>query len=360
MIDETNNNSFTIYELLKLIKSFVLFSLKKYVVLACTIVFGFALGLGYYFVQAPKYIGDASFVLQEKSSSSLGSFAGLASQLGLDITGANSGGSLFAGENILEILLSKKMVYKALLSDVKDNNNNTVKLIDDYLITSKMKNRWKGKEGLENINFIKVSDADSVSPMQDSVLQLVYKYVVKNMLVERTSKKTTVINVKINSKSRTFSKNYPIKLINEAAIFYINVKTTLIRKNVEKLEKRTDSILSLLNTKSYQSADLKVTDYNPGFKTATIPSELAGRDKVVLTTLYGEAIKNLEIAKITLLQETPIIQIIDVPGKTIFDNKSRKLYCVTVGVFTCAFFSFMYLLFSFLKNQQAFKRSSFN
>lgn len=352
---QANESSLTYWDILIFLKSFFLFCIRKYFIILIIIIIGFAFGFGYYFMQQPKYIGEASFVLQEKSSSSLSSFAGLASQLGLDITGANSGGSLFAGENILEILVSKKMVYKALLSTVKNDANENIKLIDEYLESSKIKKKWQGKKGLQDINFNSISDVDSVSLLQDSVLQLVYKAVVKNMLVERTSKKTTVISVKVSSKSKLFSKNYPIKLVNEAAIFYVNVKTTLIRRNVEKLEKRTDSILSLLNVKSYQSADLKLTDYNPGFKTTIIPSELAGRDKVVLTTLYGEAVKNLEIAKITLLQETPIIQIIDIPGKTLFDNKSRKLFCVIIGSIFSFFFGFLYLLYQFLKNRNHLK-----
>ncbi len=46
---------------------------------------------------------------------------------------------------------------------------------------------------------------------------------------------------------------------------------------------------------------------------ASIGSELAMRDKTVLQTMYGEVVKNLEISKIAMAQETPIIQIVDMP-----------------------------------------------
>ena len=52
---------------------------------------------------------------------------------------------------------------------------------------------------------------------------------------------------------------------------------------------------------------------NPADVNAPVVSEISQRDKVVLSTTYMELMKNLEAAKLALLQETPTIQITDSP-----------------------------------------------
>ena len=78
---------------------------------------GSLLGLGYAFTQKPIYKAEFSFVLEdEKSGGGLGGALGLASQFGLDLGGG--GGGIFAGDNLLELMKSRSMVQKALLSPI--------------------------------------------------------------------------------------------------------------------------------------------------------------------------------------------------------------------------------------------------
>jgi hypothetical protein len=88
---------------------------------------------------------------------------------------------------------------------------------------------------------------------------MVYKLVSKNLSVERTNKKTTIIRVTLKEKDVLLAKVFTDRLVTVAAAFYIQVKTTLLRKNVERLEKRADSILSLLNKKSYETNLILIT-----------------------------------------------------------------------------------------------------
>ena len=52
---------------------------------------------------------------------------------------------------------------------------------------------------------------------------------------------------------------------------------------------------------------------NPAFATAGVDLEISNRDKVMLSTIYGEVVKNLEISKTALIQETPTVQLVDQP-----------------------------------------------
>src|SRR5690606_40670425 len=63
---------------------------------------------------------------------------------------------------------------------------------------------------------------------------------------------------------------------------------------------------------------------------ATVDVELAMRDKQLLQGIYIEVMKNLEVSKLSLLKETPLIQIIDRPilplrKESPGDRKSTRL-----------------------------------
>ena len=62
-----------------------------------------ALALGYHFLQKPSFTAEATFILEEKSSSMGGGLSGLASQIGVDLGGLTGSSGLFAGDNILDM-----------------------------------------------------------------------------------------------------------------------------------------------------------------------------------------------------------------------------------------------------------------
>jgi hypothetical protein len=54
-------------------------------------------------------------------------------------------------------------------------------------------------------------------------------------------------------------------------------------------------------------------DINPLYTTETTSDavETTTRDKSMLTTIFASAVQNLELAKFTLSQETPVILVVD-------------------------------------------------
>ena len=63
------------------------------------------------------------------------------------------------------------------------------------------------------------------------------------------------------------------------------------------------------------------------------------REVEVLSTMYLEIIKNLEISKITLLNQTPIINIIDTPILPLKKEESSLIIFSILGLFFGLFFS---------------------
>jgi len=105
-------------------------------------------------------------------------------------------------------------------------------------------------------------------------------------------------------------------IIKIATDFYVNAKVGRLRNNIERLEKRTDSISNLLNQQTYSATEdaRLLLNVNPADINAPVYSEISQRDKMVLTTIYAELMKNLEVSKAALIQETPTVQIVDQTG----------------------------------------------
>ncbi len=298
---------------------------------------GALLGAGYYFIQKPKYIATTTFILEEKSG--MGGLAGLASQFGFNVGGLGSGGNLFAGDNILNILESKTVLYKVLLSPAAENPaTRGLTLADLYLDFSGKKRKWKNKARLANINYSNIGT--DLTPLQDSVLAVAYEDITKKYLVtERTSKQGSIIKVQVTASNSLFSRLMVERIVSEAANLYLDIKTGNAEANVRQMQRRSDSLLYLLNRKSYTAAATQAVDINPALKTAVVPGEIATRDKTVLATLYAEVTKNLEASKLLLSQQTPVIQLLDMPGKLLDDHvKSLPFLAVVFGAIAVMIF----------------------
>jgi uncharacterized protein involved in exopolysaccharide biosynthesis len=64
----------------------------------------------------------------------------------------------------------------------------------------------------------------------------------------------------------------------------------------------------------------------------------------MLATIFGEVVKNLELAKFTLSQETPVIQIVDKSYLPLKKEQESKLKGLLLGGFLGAFITIVVLL----------------
>lgn len=281
-----------------------------------------------YHSQKPDYRAVTTFILEEKSTPG-GGLAGLASQFGFDI-GNLGGGSIFTGDNILDILRSKKIINEVLLTRL-DSGKNAQTLADLFLDFKGWKKKWRSKAELKDINFTNVQNLETLSLKQDSVLNEIHSFIIKHALsTDRLNKKGSIISVQITATNSVFARLMTERMVSAAANLYLDIKTGTAQANISKLQRRSDSLLVLLNQKSYVAAANQPLDINPGIKSAVVPLEIVSRDKTVLATLYAEVTKNLEASKLILSQQTPVIQILDRPGQLLNDNKRSLTYMLVV------------------------------
>jgi hypothetical protein len=145
------------------------------------------------------------------------------------------------------------------------------------------------------------------------------------------------------------AKTYCDRILEAAVKRYMAVKTKRQKSTVDNLQSRADSIMALLNRKTATSAAIQSSsaamDINPLYKAGTaVAVETSTRDKTILVTMFGEITKNLELAKFTLSQETPVIQVVDASGMPLKKEKSSRLKTGLTVAFVFGFLMALYFI----------------
>lgn len=291
-------------------------------------IIGGAIGFVYAWIQPITYTAKTTFVVEDaKSGPSLGGLASLAGQFGVDI-GGGAGGNFFSGENILLYFKSESLSREVLLSPLIDSIN--MSLADRYIDVHKLKDKWAGDKKIGLVEF--KPGLGNYGRIKDSLLHgiIVNKILKEQVDISKVDKKAGFLQLKVTMEDEVLAKTYCTKLLEIAVKRYVTLKTERQQKTVNRLQSRADSINSLLSRKTSTSASLQTAaatmDVNPLFRTnATVATETASRDKAMLATVYSEVVKNLELAKFTLSQETPVIQEVDNDFYPLQKNKYSKL-----------------------------------
>jgi len=243
-----NSDEISLKELILKIQEWWRYFLSRWLIILIAILIGGAIGLTYSFLKKPVYKAELSFALQDEKSGSggLSSALGLASQFGIDL-GSDAGGE-FSGDNLLELMKSRLIVEKTLLTDVPIHGK-TETLAELYISFNNLHKNWEGKPGLENIHFLPDSDRSKFTLKQDSILGVFHKNLVKdNLTVDKVDKKLSIISISVSSTNELFSKYFTEVLERVVSDFYIETKTKKAAKNVSILQRQTDSVRQALNS----------------------------------------------------------------------------------------------------------------
>ena len=335
---ETQNDEISLKELIQKAGEWFAFFKSKWKIILLAGIIGGLLGLGYSFTKKTIYTAKLSFVLEEKGGSSGGGLASLAAQFGLG--GGGDGGGVFSGGNMIELLKSRFLIEKTLLSTVTINGKSDL-LINRYIQFNKLDKAWAKKINLANLKFTS-ADRKKFTLQQDSVLGMISGGIIKNnVAIAQQDKKLSIINISVASTDEVFAKIFSEKLIETVTDFYIETKTKKSRGNVMLLQNRADSVQRELNSALYGRAQFG--DQNMGLirQQAAVPKLKQEMKVQMLGTLYGELVKNLEFAKLTLMREEPLVQIIDQPILPLPKARLGKLKAIVTGGMLLGFLSLL-------------------
>lgn len=335
-MDKSNNinesDEISLKELILKLRSAFTYLKSKWLIVLCYSVLGGLLGLCYTLYKKPVYVATSTFVLEDSKGGGIGQYAGLASLAGIDVSGGGAGG-IFQGDNIIELYRSRVMIEKTLLSTVNINGKNQL-LIDRYINFNKLRDKWKEKENIPSISFY--GEPEKFNRKQDSIISDIVVIFNKKILnVEKLDKKLNILKVDVATNDELFSKEFNNKLVETVNNFYTETKTKKSSENVLILQKQADSVKRVLNSSigGVASAIDAAPNANPALLTLRVPSQRRQVDVQANSAIYGEIVKNLEVSKISLRQETPLIQVIDRPVLPLPVDRLGKLKGIVIGGF---------------------------
>ena len=335
-----NTNQVSILAILNSVKDFIFYCLKKWKFILIFVIIASGLGALNNWLKKPKYEAVLTFALEE-SGGDMGGYANLASQLGFSI-GGGGGGDIFKGDNLLELMKSRKILEKTLLSEV-DINGKKKLLVNFYLEITKDGENYVSKGLLPKQYF--VEDRNTFTPNQDSILYVCQKNISANILsINRVDKKLNIISVSVMSSNAYFGSEFCKVLVKNLTDFYVETVTKKQSQNVKILEKQADSLKGLMTGSIIQMAQSNDLNINPLKQIQRTTSQRKQIDVQVYLAAYGEILKNLELARINLLRETPLIQIIDLPRLPLENKKKGRLNGAIIGFVLSSIFLFLILI----------------
>lgn len=351
MTSNSNNliqsKEFSLMDIFQTIKKYYHFLLRKWLIIC---IFGFggaAVGLSVAFLVKPKYTANLSFALVEKSSGG-GGLADLASSFGFSsLLGGGSNGA-FSGDNLLEIIKSRKAIELTLLTPVEFNGKKQT-LMEAYLDFSEIKKKLaKEKKNFElrDLAYPVGQDRKTFNRTQDSMLFVVYdRFVTQQMLkVTRKDKKISIVQVNFTSKNELFSKLFVETLMDQTYVFYRATKTSQSRYNIDMMQAKADSVKALYESALYKGASISTININQALQLAAVPRMNQESDAKIYGTVYAEILKNIETLKLDLARETPLVQLIDEPVLPLKKDKVGKLKGLVYGGLTGGLLIVIYLI----------------
>ena len=368
----TNTGTETIKyaELKAVILRFLNYFISQYKLILYITIITSALGLLYGKLQPSTFKATSTFIVEDKSGKGGGGLSGLASQFGIDVGGLTGGGAgLFDGDNILEIIKSRSIIEKVLLTKMEEPSSKGQTIAGYYIQIENLGAKFERKNiNVKSLNFASLTEVSKHSVVQDSVLYVLYNRIYKDLNVEKKSKKSTIITLEVVSGDQVFSKVFAEELLKQTSDLYIDIKTGNLSRSIDKIQQKTDSLLNIINNISNKTSKLIVpviedlVNENAAMKyrkenyrnkftyNNTTPIEQTTRERTVAYTMYAEMAKNLETLKLSLINQTPVIQVLDTPKYPMFDQRTPARYFLLIGIAVGIVLSFFYALYKYTSN----------
>ena len=342
---QIDNDEISLKELIGKIKEWIAYLKTQWKLIIGIAALGGIIGFGYASFQKPSYLATTTFVLEEDKGGGMGGAMGLASSFGFDLGGG--GGGLFTSSNIIELMKSRLVVEKTLLNPIVLSGKE-MSLVEYYLQINKIRESWNQKPKLSNISFPVNADRTKFSLEQDSILYGISSSLTNsNLTIAQKDKKVSIISLTVKTENELFSKLFCEQLLKETSDFYIETKSKKSRLNVDILQHQADSIRAELNgaITGVATASDNVYNLNPAFNVKRTPSTRRQVDVQANTAILTQLVAQLELSKVSLRKETPLVQLIDRPILPLEKDKVGRLKSLVLGGFLAGFLTVLYLVF---------------
>jgi len=267
------------------------------------LVFAFISGsMGWFYVkQLPSYFSANILFILSSGNQQVSQNNIIAQQLGLGQK-ENSENGLYTVQNFLGLLTHGKMIRETLLLPYPDNETKSFASI------------FLALEGEKEAGFpLKSILYDELNKEQVSILRNLSDRIKPLLTVKPAEDGTNFIQFSGRFENEEFAKYFIEALLQYTLQFYVEGKTKEIKKNINQIEQRKDSLLRLLINKSKRIANQSVQsiDLNPAYSASMVEGQLLSNEGEFIGKLYSESVASLELVRSELRQQTPLFTIIE-------------------------------------------------
>ena len=334
------NDTISLSFLISGLKNWFIFMIakKNFIVLVTSSILFFTISFNY--LLNPVHYARTTFVLDNDSTSSMGDLSSLASLAGINASSFIEASSLFQIDNIQELYRSNAMIKKTLLSKSKIDNKDIL-IIERFINAENLQKKWS------NLGF-NVNDlrSNKTSRVQDSLIKGLVKLIKKEYLVvNKPSRKTTILEIGFDHKDEILAKNFNKNLVKIVNQFYNTTKTLKSGSNLKILQRQSDSVKNVLDRSIMILAEIdqSIPNPNPLSKVNLVPYQKAMIDVQANSAIYQELLKQLELAKVTHRNKIPLIQVIDSPNYPLENSRWKLFKTLIYGLISGLFLSMLFL-----------------
>ena len=258
--------------------------------------------------QDMSYKSEIVFVLEGENGGG-GGIADIASSLGIGSSmGVSS--SLFSGENFKELLKTKAIYRKAILTKVK----------------------FGGKEDIFG-NFFLSKSPQKISIQDRNILDLIYEHLKSKTSITIENPKSSFQTLAVEARSDTLAYVWSKLYLKTVTDFYIDTKTKKSQELLIILGKRVDSLRSALYFTQGKLANYNDQNQQIIFQSARIIAERLQMNSSQIQGMYLEAVRNYDNLKFSLVKEAPLFNVISDTELPLIGNKHSWGPITMVGFF---------------------------
>jgi hypothetical protein len=286
---------------------------KWWVVLIGAILFG-AAGYGYAKLSKTKYQANASFNVVDARGMG-GGLAAIMSSFGL-AAGAGTSNEVLSG-----IMQSRHAIKSAFLTEV-DYKGRKEKLIHIFFEEYGFYDDWEGDPVMDGFR-LEAENIHELTRKEDSVLNAMYTPFLEDFMDVEYEILQGLIMVSVKTYSYEFSTGMLNHMLDYSSKYFIDKQIEGKKNSIEVAQFKVDSLEGALQAKRIRLAELQdrskyLQKAEGGVEMQRLTTEISA-----LTVRVATSRDQLEIAKTSLMQSTPVINIIDRPAYAT-DIKTKK------------------------------------
>ena len=305
---------------------------------------GGGLGLTYALLKPVEYSSKLSFIVERSGNNKLGGLSSLASSFG--IGGVDADGGLYENQtNLMNYLKSRSIVETALLTKIPESKYTFAEVLSK---SEGWEQDWKEDKKIPSVSFSAKKSLEDYKIHEDSLLFEMYTFMLEEdiLSVNVPDEEGSITTIVVHHKNKLFARYLPEVLLDIVSKNYIDAKTRDARRNVKVLEHQVDSVKTELYDALSSSAGStdQVFGLNPAYSAERVP---VGKSQVkiqVASKVLEELIKNLELAKLRLMDTKPLIETIDRPSFPLEEIKKSKVFYTILGGLLGGVFAILFLL----------------